>query len=77
MDVAVEKRRQRRMKRVEEKVQEIEAEGRSVYRGSDSMTWGFIPAEYTVEKKKSLIFFLETDRDEYLKKIGNTGKREI
>ncbi|HCA0322012.1 TPA: Mu transposase C-terminal domain-containing protein, partial [Klebsiella pneumoniae] len=51
MDVAVEKRRQRRMKRVEEKVLEIEAEGRSVLPGQRFDDLGsFIPAEYTVEK---------------------------
>lgn len=73
MDVAVEKRRQRRMKRVEEKVQEIEAEGRSVLPGQRFDDLGsFIPAEYTVEKEEEPYFFLETDRDEYLKKIGNT-----
>ena len=73
MDVAVEKRRQRRMKRVEEKVQEIEAEGRSVLPGQRLDDLGsFIPAEYTVEKEEEPYFFLETDRDEYLKKIGNT-----
>ncbi|HEE6779390.1 TPA: transposase, partial [Klebsiella pneumoniae] len=73
MDVAVEKRRQRRMKRVEEKVQEIEAEGRSVLPGQRFDDLGsFIPAEYTVEKEEEPYFFLEADRDEYLKKIGNT-----
>ncbi|HHT0522918.1 TPA: Mu transposase C-terminal domain-containing protein [Klebsiella michiganensis] len=73
MDVAVEKRRQRRMKRVEEKVREIEAEGRSVLPGQRFDDLGsFIPAEYTVEKEEEPYFFLETDRDEYLKKIGNT-----
>lgn len=73
MDVAVEKRRQRRMKRVEDKVQEIEAEGRSVLPGQRFDDLGsFIPAEYTVEKEEEPYFFLETDRDEYLKKIGNT-----
>lgn len=73
MDVAVEKRRQRRMKRVEDKVLEIEAEGRSVLPGQrfDDLS-SFIPAEYTVEKEEEPYFFLETDRDEYLKKIGNT-----
>ncbi|HCU2117777.1 TPA: transposase [Klebsiella pneumoniae] len=73
MDVAVEKRRQRRMKRVEDKVLEIEAEGRSVLPGQrfDDLS-SFIPAEYTVKKEEEPYFFLETDRDEYLKKIGNT-----
>ncbi|SLR48444.1 Mu transposase, C-terminal [Klebsiella pneumoniae] len=73
MDVAVEKRRQRRMKRVEEKVLEIEAEGRSVLPGQRFDDLGsFIPAEYTVEKEEEPYFFLETDRDEYMKKIGNS-----
>lgn len=73
MDVAVEKRRQRRMKRVEEKVLEIEAEGRSVLPGQRFDDLGsFIPAEYAVEKEEEPYFFLETDRDEYMKKIGNS-----
>lgn len=73
MDVAVEKRRQRRLNRIEDKRQEIEAEGRSVLLGQrfDDLS-SFIPAEYTVEKEEEPYFFLETDRDEYLKKTGNT-----
>ncbi|SAZ04131.1 Mu transposase C-terminal domain-containing protein [Citrobacter amalonaticus] len=72
MDVAVEKRRQRRLNRIEDKRQEIEAEGRSVLPGQKFSDLGsFIPAEYTVQKEEEHYFFLETDRDEYLKKVGN------
>ncbi|MGV4074163.1 Mu transposase C-terminal domain-containing protein [Citrobacter freundii] len=75
MDVAVEKRRQRRLNRVEDKRQEIEAEGRSVLPGQrfDDLT-SFIPAEYSRITEEEHYFFLETDRDEYLRKTGNTGK---
>jgi len=75
MDVAVEKRRQRRLNRVEDKRQEIEAEGRSVLPGQrfDDLT-SFIPAEYSRTTEEEHYFFLETDRDEYLRKTGNTGK---
>lgn len=75
MDVAVEKRRQRRMSRIDDKRQEIEAEGRSVLPGQrfDDLT-SFIPAEYSQVTEEEHYFFLETDRDEYLKKTGNSGK---
>ncbi len=75
MDVAVEKRRQRRLNRVEDKRQEIEAEGRSVLPGQrfDDLT-SFIPAEYSRITEEEHYFFLETDRDEYLRKTGNSGK---
>lgn len=72
MEVAQEKRRQRRLNRIEDKRQEIEAEGRSVLPGQKFSDLGsFIPAEYTVKKEEEPYFFLETDRDEYLKKVGN------
>lgn len=75
MDVATEKRRQRRLNRVEDKRKEIEAEGRSVLPGQrfDDLT-SFIPAEYSRTTEEEHYFFLETDRDEYLRKTGNTGK---
>jgi len=38
----------------------------------DELARSFIPAEYTVEKEEEPYFFLETDRDEYMKKIGNS-----
>ncbi|HED5569744.1 TPA: transposase [Yersinia enterocolitica] len=73
MDVAIEKRRDRRLSRVEDKRKEIEAEGRSVLPGQrfDDLT-SFIPAEYSRITEEEHYFFLETDRDEYLKKTGNT-----
>ncbi|XWJ89611.1 Mu transposase C-terminal domain-containing protein [Phytobacter ursingii] len=75
MDVAVEKRRQRRLSRIDDKRQEIEAEGRSVLPGQrfDDLT-SFIPAEYSRITEEEHYFFLETDRDEYLRKTGNSGK---
>ncbi|ANZ86656.1 MULTISPECIES: Mu transposase C-terminal domain-containing protein [Enterobacteriaceae] len=73
MDVAVEKRRQRRLNRIEDKRQEIEAEGRSVLPGQRFDDLGsFIPAEFSRITEEEHYFFLETDRDEYLKKTGNT-----
>ena len=73
MDVAVEKRRQRRLNRIEDKRQEIEAEGRSVLPGQRFDDLGsFIPAEFSRITEEEHFFFLETDRDEYLKKTGNT-----
>ncbi|MEI9625001.1 Mu transposase C-terminal domain-containing protein [Phytobacter diazotrophicus] len=75
MDVAVEKRRQRRLNRIDDKRQEIEAEGRSVLPGQrfEDLT-SFIPAEYSRITEEEHYFFLETDRDEYLRKTGNSGK---
>lgn len=75
MDVAVEKRRQRRMSRIDDKRQEIEAEGRSVLPGQrfDELT-SFMPAENSRITEEEPYFFLETDRDEYLRKTGNSGK---
>ncbi|MBY7251795.1 Mu transposase C-terminal domain-containing protein [Enterobacter roggenkampii] len=73
MDVAVEKRRQRRLNRIEDKRQEIEAEGRSVLPGQRFDDLGsFIPAEFSRITEEEHYFFLETDREEYLKKTGNT-----
>ena len=73
MDVSVEKRRQRRLKRVEEQRQEIEAEARPLLPGQSLKDLSsFIPAEYTIEREEEQYFFLETDRDEHLKKTGNT-----
>ena len=73
MDVAVEKRRLRRLNRIEDKRQEIEAEGRSVLPGQRFDDLGsFIPAEFSRITEEEHYFFLETDRDEYLKKTGNT-----
>ncbi|SQC88196.1 Uncharacterised protein [Klebsiella pneumoniae] len=60
MDVAVEKRRQRRMKRVEEKVLEIEAKAAPFCRGSDLMTWGALSLlNIPLRKKKSRISSLK------------------
>lgn len=75
MDVAVEKRRQRRLNRIEDKRQEIEAEGRSVLPGQRFDDLGsFIPAEFSRITEEEHYFFLETDRDEYLKKPVIPGK---
>lgn len=75
MDVAVEKRRQRRLKRVDEQREEIMAEGRTALPGqSFSDLSGFIPPEWEEVKPEEEYFFLETDFEEHLKKTGNAGK---
>lgn len=72
MDVSVEKRRQRRLKRVEEQRQEIEAEARPMLPGQSFSDFGsFIPADYEVVKKEEEYFFLQTDFEEHLKKTGH------
>ncbi|OWS76331.1 transposase [Pantoea sp. VS1] len=72
MDVAVEKRRQRRLKRVDEQREEIMAEGRTALPGQlfNDLS-GFIPAEWEEVKPEEQYFFLETDFEEHLKKTGN------
>lgn len=71
MDTAVEKRRQNRLKRVEQQRQEIEAEARPLLNADKYADFGsFIPADYTV-KEEEPYFFLEADREEYLRKLAN------
>lgn len=54
---------------------EIEAEGRSVLPGQRFDDLGsFIPAEFSRITEEEHYFFLETDRDEYLKKPVIPGK---
>ncbi|MGK3122876.1 Mu transposase C-terminal domain-containing protein [Candidatus Pantoea formicae] len=72
MDVAVEKRRQRRLKRVDEQREEIMAEGRTALPGqSFNELNGFIPAEWEVVKPEEEYFFFEADLEEHRKKTGN------
>lgn len=73
MERATEQRRQRRLKRLDEQREEVESEARGLLPGESFPDLGsFIPAEYTTEREEEPYFFLETDRDEYLKKTGNT-----
>jgi hypothetical protein len=44
------------------------------YRASASTIWEFIPAEFSRITEEEHYFFLETDRDEYLKKPVIPGK---
>lgn len=72
MERATEQRRQRRLKRLDEQREEVEAEARGLLPSESFPDLGsFIPAEYTTEQEEEPYFFLETDRDEYLKKTGN------
>jgi hypothetical protein len=69
MERATEQRRQRRLKRLDEQREEVESEARGLLPGESFPDLGsFIPAEYTAEREEEPYFFLETDRDEYLKK---------
>lgn len=73
MEVSVEKRRQRRLKRVDEQREEIEAEARPLLGGQSFPDLGsFIPADYSAIREEEHYFFLEADRDEYLKKNGSS-----
>lgn len=74
MDVAVDKRHQRRLKRIEEQREEIEAEARGLLPES-SMYPDFgalIPAEYErITDEREPVFLFESERDEWLKSQGN------
>ncbi|MBN1085914.1 transposase [Erwinia aphidicola] len=71
MDRAVEQRRQRRLKRVEDQRRDIEDEARQLVDGSTYPDFGaFIPAEYSATTENEHYFFLAADRDEYIKKSG-------
>ncbi|MFB5082525.1 transposase, partial [Raoultella sp. C349492] len=70
METLQEKRRQRRLQRIDEQRDEIEAEARGTLPGESRPDFGslFIDAE-PVESKP--IFLLETDREEYFKKTNS------
>ncbi|MCX9039353.1 Mu transposase C-terminal domain-containing protein [Citrobacter portucalensis] len=74
MDIAVEQRHQRRLKRIEEQREEIEAEARGLLPES-SMYPDFgalIPAEYErITDEREPVFLFESERDEWLKSQGN------
>ncbi|MGL5799445.1 MAG: Mu transposase C-terminal domain-containing protein, partial [Plesiomonas sp.] len=71
MDIAIEKRRQRRMKRNEEQRYEIEAEALPILDGNMPDFGSLIPAEKIHDDNEEAIFFLESERQAYLKKSGS------
>ncbi|EFX7053198.1 transposase [Shigella sonnei] len=71
MERSIEQRRQRRLKRIDEQRKEIEAEARPLLESKQPDFSAFIPADYTVSLEKEPNFFLESERDAYLKKAGN------
>ncbi|MGQ6549747.1 Mu transposase C-terminal domain-containing protein [Serratia sp. IR-2025] len=71
METAIEKRRQRRMKRVDEQRSEIEAEARPMLNAKVVPDFGSLIGSDDFEHiENEEIFLLQSQRDEYLRKTG-------
>ena len=74
MDIAVEKRRQRRLKRIDEQREEIEAEARGLLPESDMYPdfGALIPSDAErINDAREHVFLFESEREEWLKSQGN------
>ncbi|WOR52591.1 Mu transposase C-terminal domain-containing protein [Citrobacter freundii] len=74
MDIAVEKRRQRRLKRIDEQREEIEAEARGLLPESDMYPdfGALIPSDAErINDDREHVFLFESEREEWLKSQGN------